>query len=214
MRSSALPGRNPVNTSSIRISANNYINLPMYSGNCQNKCVDHPMTQFRNYIFDIIQIISTTLDIQSATERVNSLLTIIYTKEDLYNTIDLLETTVVSVVGNIHSGVSIDIVKCRIQYIRSLIEKLSSCDYGYPSLSPYIFDLMELIITSFDLPSIIEKATTFKTSLQDDARFIKFADEVQKIILSIISNIQSGTDINIVRCRIMYLQDLVSKFSC
>lgn len=171
---------------------------------------------FQKYICDIIELITTTLDIKSITVKVQEFMKIINTKQEYYNIIDLIEENIVGVICNVGNSVDIGIIRCRIDYIRELIDNIPehSCIEYNSDLSKQIFKLLDSLINGVDLTVFITNIKSFKNTVQADIDSIKFIDNVQNIILDIVSNIRDSVDIGIIRCRIQYLQEVIKEISC
>lgn len=172
---------------------------------------------FQKYICDIIELITTTLDIRAITLKVQEFMKIINTRQEYYDIIELIEENVLGVVCNVGNSVDIGIIRCRIDYIRELIDKIpdsQSCVEYSPELSQQIFKLLDSLINGIDLNIFITNVKSFKNTVQADIDSIKFINEVENIILDIVSNIRDYVDIGIIRCRIQYLQEVINGYNC
>jgi hypothetical protein len=197
----------------------------IYLTSYTNIIIDQPIQQnnelikFQKYIFDIIDTITTTLDIQAVTNKVNELLQIIKTREDMYKILDLIENNILSVITNIANSVDIGIIRCRFQYIRELISKIPHTadichTYIHNEFYTLIFGFIESLTTSNDFSLVISEISAFKITLQDDIAFADNIDLIQDTILDIIKNIKNNVDIGIIRCRIQYLKELINRLNC
>jgi hypothetical protein len=82
---------------------------------------DELLTNIQTIIDEIIETISTTLDIDIVKTLVEELLTLITSNQEMYESFDIIETKLIDVVTNISKGVNINIIRNRIEYIKDLI---------------------------------------------------------------------------------------------
>lgn len=172
---------------------------------------------FQKYICDIIELISTTLDVRAITLKVEEFMKIINTRTEYYNIIDLIEENILGVVCNVGNLINIGIIRCRIAYIRELIDKIpdsEACVEYSPELSQQIFKLLDSLVNGVDLNTFAANVRSFKNTVQADVDSIKFINEVENIILDIVSNIRDYVNISIIRCRIQYLQEVIQGYNC
>lgn len=177
------------------------------------------LKKFQLYICDIIDIIKTTLDIKLITNRVLEILNVTETKSDIDTLLDLIEENIFGIVQNISDCVSIDIIRCRFQYIRELAAKIpadgDTCyNYNYQEIYSLIFHFIESITKGIDLNSVIGEIKSFKIILKDDTTYMENINVIEYTILDIIKNIKDCVNIDIIRCRIQYLRELINSIQC
>jgi hypothetical protein len=177
--------------------------------------------RYQRFIFDIIHTITTTLDLQLIRDRVKSLIGSdnIESICQLATQFDLIEQNICGILTNIGNCVNIDIIRCRIEYIRELISKLpfdgDDCpSYNYELIQNEIFGLIESVINSVDYNTIIANLRGFKIILNDQRMIYETYNIIEATILDIIKNIRDCVNIDIIRCRIMYLHELISDVVC
>jgi hypothetical protein len=167
---------------------------------------------FQIQLFDIIEIITQRLEILEITNSVNHLVKTISAPEELHKLLDTVETTSISIVQNITDGVDIGIIKCRIEYIRTLISSIpDGSQNDYAQVGEFILGVLAMISDGIDTVIINDKLTSIKLAVDVYANCFSVISEIQYIICGIVQNITDGVDIGIIRCRIQYLNDLIAK---
>jgi hypothetical protein len=175
--------------------------------------IDKQLSLFQKYIFDIINIISTTFDLKLIAQKANFIIDIYNAKENTYKLIELIESSFLSTFDNIISGTSSSIIKCRIEYIRELLPKLENCDDFYSSLSPHIFKLIDSVTNGIDINIVTNNIQNFSLLLKNKYGLEDRFDEIQNIIIEIVCNIKDGVSSSIISCRVEYLKELLSEIS-
>ncbi len=167
---------------------------------------------FQLQIFDIVEIITQRLEIVEITNSVNRLVKTISSTEELHKLLDTVETTSISIVQNISDGVDIGIIKCRIEYLRTLISDIpDGSQEDYAQVGLLILNVLSMISDGIDSVIINDKLTSIKADVDIYANRFTVITEIQYVICSIVQNITDGVDIGIIRCRIQYLNDLITK---
>ncbi len=167
---------------------------------------------FQIQLFDIIEIITQRLEIIEITNSVNHLVKTISAPEELHKLLDTVETTSISIVQNITDGVDIGIIRCRIEYIRTLISDIpDGSQEDYAQVGDIILGILAMISDGIDTVIINDKLTSIKGTVDIYANRFTVISEIQYVICSIVQNITDGVDIGIIRCRIQYLNDLIGK---
>jgi hypothetical protein len=171
-------------------------------------------SEFEQYICDIIKNITNEMNmtvIRSKVEYINNKLA---SKKDVYDTLDVIEEYMMSLIDNIRYGIDINIIKCRIEYIRNILKDLP-CEYiDYDKFGPMLLQLLDTVTGNLDMKTFSTKISSFKSTLINDIEVIDKITEIEEMICSIITNIKNGLDIDIIRCRIIYLQNLINDVKC
>jgi hypothetical protein len=173
------------------------------------------ITVFQNYIFEIIEVITTTLDITIITNKVYTFLELVKSKQDLYDILDLIEENLLGIIVNISNGVDINIIRSRIDYIKELLDSIGDepCN-NYQTISALIYNLLDSIPNGIDLNVFITNIQSFKSTFQDQIDFYTVISLIEETILNIVNNISNGVDVNIIRSRIEYIKELVNTLEC
>lgn len=192
--------------------------IPIYNingGTGTGTGTNNEFLQYQKYIFEIMDLITTTLDISLITQKSNAFLQSIHTKLELYRITELIENNILSTIVNIAGGYDLGIIRCRIQYIRELISNIpdnsDDCNqYNYLNIYEQIFNLMDTLIKDLDFTEFINHMRQLKLYMADDIARCDTISLVESNILDIIKNIKYGYDIGIIRCRIIYVKELLS----
>jgi hypothetical protein len=167
---------------------------------------------FQLQLFDIVEIITQRLEIAEITLLVNKLVDTISTPIQLHKLLDTVESISIGIVQNISDGVDIGIIRCRIDYLRTLISEIPDGVQGdYAQVGGLILGVLSMLSDGIDQVLITQKLTDIKESVDVYANRFTVISEIQYIICSIVQNITDGVDIGIVRCRIDYLNSLIGK---
>lgn len=173
------------------------------------------ITVFQNYIFEIIEVITTTLDITVITNKVYTFLELVRSKQDLYDILDLIEENLLGIIVNISNGVDINIIRSRIEYIKELVDSIGDepCN-NYQTVSTLIYNLLDSIPNGIDLNVFITNIQSFKSTFQDQIDFYAVITLIEETIINIVNNISNGVDVNIIRSRIEYIKELINTLEC
>jgi hypothetical protein len=192
---------------------------PAYYINQHSNCPDYnevnnSIVTFQAYICDIVKIITNEIDIADIRKKAMFIINTINSKMDVFNTLDLMESYMCSIVDNIERCIDINIIKCRIEYIRNIIDTLPDSYNDYGEFAPMLYQLLEAVTNNLDMKKFINKMNTFKKSITDDVEALDKITEIEVMIISIVNNIERCIDINIIRCRILFLQNLIKNLDC
>jgi hypothetical protein len=167
---------------------------------------------FQLQLFDIVEIITQRLEIAEITLQVTKLVDEISTPIELNKLLDTVETISISIVQNITDGVDIGIIRCRIDYLRSLLSEIpDGSQEEYAQVGQLILGVLAMISDGIDHTLVNDKLMDIKSSVDVYANRFTVISEIQYIICSIVQNITDGVDIGIIRCRIDYLTGLIGK---
>ena len=177
----------------------------------QTKCIDDT---FQTQLFNIIEVITQRLEISEITTQVNNLVNSISDRLELYKLLDTVETISISIVQNITDGIDIGIIKCRIDYLRTLISQIpEGSQEDYAQVGNLILGVLSMISDGIDNILVSQKIVDIKESVDVYTNSVTIINEIYSIICSIVQNITDGIDIGIIRCRIEYLNSLIGKLS-
>jgi hypothetical protein len=165
--------------------------------------------QVELYICDIIESITNKIELDKVIEDIVNIKNMIKTREDAYKLLETIENTVLSIVDNVISGTDMNIIICRIQYLKKLVDDAPA----FSSIDCEILNMIENVIVmitdKISLDAVIENMTLIHNELFNDVVCADGIIEIQNFIMSIIDNISSGTDMNIITCRLQYLQNMI-----
>jgi hypothetical protein len=169
----------------------------------------------QEYIFNIIEIITTQFDLTLIAEKTRVITSTLESRNKIAELLDTIEQSVCGIVQNIADGTSINIIMSRIQYIRELFIDLPECVDNYGDIPQLIFELIDSISKGLDIDTITTNFNMITSTLraQEDPNAILF-EEIQDVIISIVDNIANGASSNIIMSRLEYLQSLISKINC
>jgi hypothetical protein len=88
-------------------------------------CTDYDY--YGKYIFSIIDSITNSVDFNTVYSNIINIQSLIQNdlNQTLYNQLNLIQTTIISIICNISDGVNIGIISDRIQYLNTLINAIS-----------------------------------------------------------------------------------------
>ena len=168
----------------------------------------------QDYFFNIIDIISTQNDVNFVLQQVNAITTVIGSKNQVFETLDLLENNVISIIKNIAQVTNISIIETRIKYIRELAATLPDCVDNYGILGQMITAVVENICNGADLTAITESIGTIKGVISTDLAVQNQFEHIQDTVLDIIDNIQKCVNVKIIEYRVEYLRKLIQDIVC
>ncbi len=166
------------------------------------------------YYCDIIDSIDNQIEIHKIIEDADNIIQMFSKKEEVFQIIDLIETNLFGIICNIADNTPLQIIECRIQYLKKLIADLPPEYDDYGQLGCMVYDIIDLIKDEFDYTLVIQNIDLLHTKLEKDVKMINEFNELRDTLFGIINNIKDNTPLQIIECRISYLKDLISKIEC
>jgi hypothetical protein len=179
-----------------------YITRVASSENCDLNILQKHFYRIIDNIIQYNNFTETVTDLQNMLESVECYM-------DYYNLLDCIETNILSVVCNIIDNTSAGIIQTRVDYIKTIIDKLSSnCqqDCEVPSM---FLQLIDLLINQVDLKTISQNILDIQFYLNTTYSHLDLIHEIQNILLGVVTNIGEGTPNGIISCRIEYVRGLI-----
>jgi cob(I)alamin adenosyltransferase len=190
-----------------------YLLNHILSCNIQNTSL---LNNIQQYFLDIIDSIILYSDMNSAIKQIQSLITIISSKEDVFLLLDNIQNNILSIIQNISDGETIGIICQRINYIRELIYKLPNDCNNYEHFGELFIDIINTITTNINF-NIVNANIIFIQSLLNTNLDLELYNNIQLIqttLFSIITNITNGESLEIINTRVLYLKSIINNLNC
>jgi hypothetical protein len=167
--------------------------------------------QVETYLCNVIEAITNKIELDKVIEEITVVQGMLKTKEDALNLLDMIQNTVLDILFNITTGVSLDIVNNRILYLRELINR--SDPDRFPIICSEVVqgisDILDMFGNSTDLDQILTGLTAIQERMVNDVGKADLIEDTHCTLYGIIDNISNGVSLDIVNNRITYLQELV-----
>ncbi len=168
-------------------------------------------------VFAIIEAITLRMELDKVCEMATTFYNTLKSKADLLELVDSIEGLVLSIICNIVDRVDLGIITCRIQYLKDIINQMDpGCSIDYDKdMADKILDIFNIISNSSNVCANIDNIKTKMESIYNvihqtviNEDYIKQAED---ITIGIFQNIADRVDLGIISCRLMYLQNIISK---
>lgn len=167
--------------------------------------------QVETYLFNVIEAITNKIELDKVIEEITIVQGMLKTKDDALDLLDMIQNTVLDILFNITTGVSLDIVNNRISYLRDLINRADPDKFPIicSDVVQGISDILDMFGNSTDLEQILSGLTAIQERMVNDVGKADLIEDTQCALFGIIDNISNGVSLDIVNNRIIYVQELV-----
>jgi hypothetical protein len=167
--------------------------------------------QVETYLFNVIEAITNKIELDKVIEEITIVQGMLKTKDDALDLLDMIQNTVLDILFNITTGVSLDIVNNRISYLRDLINRADPDKFPIicSDVVQGISDILDMFGNSTDLDQILTGLTAIQERMVNDVGKADLIEDTQCALFGIIDNISNGVSLDIVNNRITYVQELV-----
>lgn len=175
--------------------------------NCELYQIQETFYRILDMITRQDQLNDTLLLLQSITSKME-------TRVEHYKVLDMIEENLLSVVMNIEDSINPDIIRMRIEYIKTYIEQLGvDCnDLGRASI--LIMELLDSIISTVSFTGIETTISNIQSYISTKYGTIEEMNKIQTIqdnLLGIICNIEESISPGIVSYRVEYVKELIGQ---
>jgi hypothetical protein len=179
---------------------------PITEPNCE-------IDQIRAYFLEATNMITEYMDFASAVDTIQGILGSIQTVVDYYKILEQIEIQLLGIVGNIAKRTSVELIRIRINHIRSYIERMPPTYQNRGEISEMIMQVIAILVANIGISEVstaVDKITSYVKSKYKDNNCI---EAIQTLITSIIENIGNGVSPGIVGLRVEYLKGLIAKMT-
>jgi hypothetical protein len=184
-----------------------YITLPyvvqIQKGDCD-------IDKIHQYFYTSIDLIIEHMNFTEAVSNLNAIVQSVSSYIEYYKILESIEETLLSTAINIIDGASVQIIRQRITYVKTIIDSLPPLCQEHGPVSDMILQVMDTLIQSLNTHSISGTITQIQTYIQDRYGHMTQIEEIQTNLLSVIDSIGSGASPNIISLRIQFIRELLS----
>lgn len=169
---------------------------------------NYERTNLENAIYETLDMITKQSKLTDILAVLTSIKEVTGPRSEYCKKLDTILESMCGIIGNITDSVGGDIIKMRIDYIRSLIAELpESCD-DYTPLSEMIIGLITLITSSFDINSVTANVHDIHNFVDTNFSLAEIYNVrlIQETLIDIICNIKQGNNTAIIADRIEYVR--------
>jgi hypothetical protein len=187
---------------------NNKDNIAIVSQNGR-KIID----KIEKDVFAIIEAITLQIELDKVCEMANTFYNSLKSKSQMLELVDNLEDLSLSIICNIVDKVELGIINCRIQYLKEVISKLDpDCVIEYDkNMADTLLDIFNMISNSANIDNVKTKMENIYNILHQNVLNEDYIKQAEDITIGIFQNIADRVDLGIISCRLMYLQNIISK---
>lgn len=172
---------------------------------------DCDLVKVHEYFYYIIDIITEKFNFTEAIAALNDVVEAVTTKVEYSNILDRIENDLLSVVDNVSNGINGQLIKCRIDHIRKMIDELPTACEDIGPVSDMTLQLLDYMLTETDFNVIRTDINEVLNFLNRTFPNIQVINDVQDKLIDIICDIGGGINPALIKMRIDYVQTLVSK---
>jgi hypothetical protein len=164
-------------------------------------------------VYKIIDAITLRMELDKVLEIATTFRDIVKTRADAFDLIIRIEELVLSIIGNFADRVDFGIITCRIQYLKGLIEDMDpTCCINYDGpFADMILEIFTMLGQAVDIGFVQGSMENIYNIIHRNVLNEQYIREAEDIIIGIVQNIADRVDLGIISCRLVYLQDLISK---
>lgn len=167
--------------------------------------------QIQNYFYDVLDSIINHLDFTNSIVLLKGIIQKISSKIDLIKLLELIENNFLSIVMNICDNTNSTIIETRISYIKTFISELPNDCTNFGEISGIIMGIVDSIIIDMDFSKAIADIQKIQLLLNSQIVKIDKLKLIQDNLLDVICNISENTTTEIIRCRIDFIKELITK---
>ena len=168
--------------------------------------------KIRNYFYKVIDMIIEHSNFTDTAVILNDIIHSVHTKVEYYKILDVIEHKLLSTVNNITENVNPKIIKVRIDYIKTYIDKLPPLCGEPGPISKMILELINSIIECVNFEKVTDTIHTIHTYIEDTygtCETFEKIELIQKSLTSIVENIGNGVTSQIINMRVKYVKDIL-----
>jgi hypothetical protein len=175
-----------------------------------------PFEAIKNQITDIIDAVSLQMSFEVIINMAQSLHTTIKSNEEALEIICTIEKTILSIIHNVTNAVEANIIIQRIMYVKQLITNLEEldpiCCFSYEGpIKEGVLDIITMFGNMVNILDIAEKIQEINNTVKINIQSLDYIDQAECMIISILENISTNVELSIIKTRIEYLKDIISK---
>lgn len=175
-----------------------------------------PFESIKNQITNIIDAVSIQMNYELIINMAKSLVSVIQSNKEALQVICTIEKTIYSIIDNLTSAVEANIIIQRIIYVKELIVRLESldpiCCFSYEGpIQEALLDIITMFGRMINIQEIALKIQEMHTTVTTNINSLDYIDQAEELIISIVENISSGIEYNIIVSRVEYLKEIISK---
>lgn len=166
----------------------------------------------QQYFYKVLDMIIQQNDFKSTVSILQNIIQNTNHIVEYYKILDIIERDLLSVLINISDNTNTGIIRTRIEYIKTYIDKLPPTSIELSPVSEMVLQIIDLI-TNTSFAAVATNIKQIHTYINNTYLETQRINEIQDNILSIISNISSCTSHGIISERVKYLRQLISHIS-
>jgi hypothetical protein len=187
-----------------QLSNSGYTNYTKSSENSE-------LIRLQERFYYVLDSIINHNDFTTITSSLQNIINTVKSTIDYYKIIDIIENNLLSVVFNITNSVNPELIKTRIDYIKTYINSLPPMCQDCGQVPVLLFDLLDSIIKGVDFSVINKNIQEIQTYINDKYGNNDKIELVQENLLKIVCNISDGTNSELIAYRIQYIRTLISQ---
>jgi hypothetical protein len=165
--------------------------------------------KIQNYFYSVLDAITERLQFTEAATTLTNIISTLSTRVEYFKILDTIETTLFNTVINIMDGATAEIIKLRIAYVKTFIEKLPPICQEPGPVSDMILQILDSLIQTMSAQSITSTITQIQDRIRTKYGHFEKMEEIQDNLLNLVGSITSGTPVPILGMRVDFIRGLL-----
>lgn len=175
---------------------------------------DCELVKMYKKFYDIMDLVINSFNVTDAVSNLHNVIDTFTTNTDYYKLMEHIENDLLSTVSNISHITPLNIIKARIEYIKTFIDAIpSTMCFEIGPVASMTADLLDLITKQADYSSVKTNLTQMFNLVNETYPNIEIIKMIQDNICGVIQNIIDGAGKNIVELRINYIRGLIEQMA-
>lgn len=165
--------------------------------------------KIQNYFYSVLDAITERLQFTEAATTLTNIISTLSTRVEYFKILDTIENTLFNTVINIMDGATVEIIRLRIAYVKTFIEKLPPICQEPGPVSDMILQILDSLIQTMSAQSITSTITQIQDRIRAKYGHFEKMEEIQDNLLNLVGSITSGTPIPILGLRVDFIRGLL-----
>jgi hypothetical protein len=167
--------------------------------------------KIQNYFYTALDMIIQRLEFTNAISTFTNIISSVSSYVEYYTILETIEKDLLSTVINITDGASAEIIRMRIDHVKTYIDKLPPMCQEPGPVSDMIMQILDSLLSSMTSHPIVSTIGEIQGYIQQKYGYIQQMEEIQQTILTIVDSIGSGASPSIISMRVDFVRGLLSK---
>jgi hypothetical protein len=167
------------------------------------------LEKIQNYFYTVLDLLTNHLNFTEAATTLTGIVSTLRTRVEFFTILDTIETNLLGTAINIMNGATSDIIKLRIDYIKSYIDTLPPLCQEPGPVSDMILQLLDTLIATMSTDAITNVITNIQSHVRKTYGHMESMEEIQSNLLNIVEVVGTSAPIHIIEMRVDFVRNLL-----